>query len=421
MTAPAINGTPYARFGRLFIPADSVPTSPDAPTPVVADPIPPAVPVDQPAKVDPVPAESTPTAGQQLGPVTADEIRAKLAAGRDLVDAKRDDALARRRQEVEHRIALAEVEDLEADQQRSRRERAEETRESAKLTRYYRRAAGRGARARIRADIDRSVEMRTLRVARVRAATLAIGIPALLAFGAWSTAGVQAGVARLLGLNDGSAGWWAAWGVEPALLAVVALIIISRAVLESSGGSTDQRATRVEWTALLTSIALNMAGGWHGQGWSAAGGLIAHSIGPVGAAGVAYLIGLLLGYVAAARPWHDAPRLADLDLPMPTTGPVSAADSEAPPEVVNLRKLPTPPNAPETSPEAVGGLSETDRDLLHRVLMAIESRALGTAPSGWQIYQQVMNGRGDKARAYRVADIVRTWRPGQPAPLNAAA
>ncbi|MFD2768409.1 hypothetical protein [Micromonospora eburnea] len=416
MTAPTINGTAYARRGRLLVPADAVPdVRPETPEEISA----PAVADTASGQVDgpEVPAETQPRRRPRDDQETAEGLRERLAAGRARVDVQREDARDRRRQEIRHRIALAEVEDEEAAQRQARREQAEEARETAKLTRYYRQAASRGTRARIRADIDRSAEMRTLRVARVRTATLAIGISALTAFGAWSTAGVQAGMARLLDLDRWSAGWWAAWLVEPALLAVVALIIVSRAVLESAGGRTDERADRVEWTALTVSILLNLAGGWHAE-WSlsALGGLAAHSIGPVGAAGVAYLISLLLGYVASARPWQGAPRLDDLNLTVPHAGQPSDTAPKTPPEVINLRKLPTTATVLEAGSEASGGLSETDRELLYRVLGAIESRLLGPDPSGWQIYQRVMSARGDKARAYRVADLVRGWRPGGPVP-----
>lgn len=420
-----MNGTAYARRGRLLVPADVIPQMrPEVPeeisAPVVIDTV--SGQVDGPEDRPEASAETPPRRHPRNGRETAEDLRERLAAGRARVDVQRENARDRRRQEVRHRIALAEVEDEEAAQRQTRREQAEETRETAKLTRYYRRAASRGTRARIRADIDRSAEMRTLRVARVRTATLAVGISALTAFGAWSTAGVQSGVARLLDLKQWSAGWWVAWGVEPALLAVVALIIVSRAVLESAGGRTDERADRVEWTALTVSILLNLAGGWHAE-WSmsALGGLAAHSIGPVGAAGVAYLISLLLGYVAAARPWQGAPRLDDLNLIVSNAARPSDTGPEAPPEAINLHKLPTLTGASEAGSEATGGLSEADRELLYRVLGAIESRLLGPDPSGWQIYQRVMSARGDKARAYRVADLVRGWRPGQPAPLISGA
>ncbi|WP_433530360.1 hypothetical protein ACQPYA_30045 [Micromonospora sp. CA-263727] len=255
------------------------------------------------------------------------QLRSRLAGERALVDARREDTRARRAQDAEHRIALADVDERSAAVSRARRERARDAEETAALAALYRRAARDGERARIRADIGRSAEMRALRVALVQRVTLLAGVPILVAFGAWSTTGVQAGVARLLSLDGGSPGWWAAWVMEPALIAVVALIIIGRAVLRSSGGDTDRRADVAEWTALSMSLALNMAGGWHGSGWDALGAALAHSLGPIGAAGTAFLIGVFIDYATNARPWQGAPRLADLDLTgRPDPDPYHPAD-----------------------------------------------------------------------------------------------
>ncbi|MFI2664906.1 hypothetical protein [Micromonospora carbonacea] len=262
---------------------------------------------------------------------TAQELREQLDAARAVLTVERDDLLKRKRLDAEHRDALAEVAELTTSRTRARRERDRDEEEAAALAELYRRATRSGARARIRTDIDRSAEMRALRIARVRAATLWVGMPVLVAFGAWSTAGVQAGVVTLLGLDSGSAGWWAAWAVEPALITVVAAIIVGRAVLRASGGDTDWRATVAEWTALSTSIGLNLADGWTGTGVAALGGALAHSVGPAGAGGTAWLIGLFVSYVSAARPWEGAPRLADLDLTPPPAAP--AADRVARPEV----------------------------------------------------------------------------------------
>jgi len=261
---------------------------------------------------------------------TARELEQQLAEQRAVLGVQRDDDLTRRERDAHYRDALAEVQEQTAALDRERRARIREAEQDAALHQMYRRAARDGARARIRTDIQRTAEMRALRIARVRSVALLAGIPVLLAFGGWSTSGVQAGVVRILGLEPHSAGWWSAWGVEPALLTIVALIIIGRAVLLSSGGKTDWKAATAEWAALSTSVALNMAGGWHGEGWSAVGGALAHSVGPLGAAGTAFLIGLFDGYVAAARPWDGAPRLADLDLTPPDPAGGRPAPAPAP-------------------------------------------------------------------------------------------
>ncbi|MEU5549181.1 hypothetical protein ABZ738_05380 [Micromonospora sp. NPDC047793] len=280
--------------------------------------------------------------------LTAAELEAQLAEERAVITVQRRDLRERRKLDAEHRDALAEVEELTTTRRRARRERDRDEVEQTALAELYRHATRAGARARIRTDIQRSAEMRALRIARVRQATLYIGLPVLLAFGAWSTAGVQAGVVKLLGLEGGAPGWWAAWTVEPALLTVVAAIIIGRAILRSSGGDTDGRATVAEWTALGTSIALNMAGGWVGTGLDAFGGALAHSVGPLGAAGTAWLIALFDSYVTRAKPWEGAPRLADLDLTAP--GPTGvdlrpAATVEGPDDLTALVEATAPTTA----------------------------------------------------------------------------
>ncbi|MFB6397968.1 hypothetical protein [Polymorphospora lycopeni] len=283
---------------------------------------------------------------------SADSLRAGLLEAREVIGVRREDARARRAQDAEHRVAIADVDERAAAAARARRERVRDADESAALAELYRRAARSGARARVRADIERSAEMRALRVARVRQVTLLAGIPVLAAFAAWSTTGVQAGVVRLLGLEPGTAGWWAGWAMEPALITVVALIIIGRAVLRSAGGDTDWRADVAEWTALALSLALNLAGGWHGDGFlTALGGGLAHSVGPIGAAGTAFLIGVFDSYATAARPWDNAPRLADLNLTIPAPVPAHGepAAPVTPPTPVPAPVVELPP-APEPTP-----------------------------------------------------------------------
>jgi hypothetical protein len=250
-------------------------------------------------------------------------LREQLAAERDLQTVQREDVWARRATAVQHELALAAVDEQETGAKRARRERVRDALEADELAALYRRAASSGTRARIRALIQGSAEMRALRIAKVRTVALWAGLPVLAAFAAWSTTGVQAGVVRLLDLDDRSASWWASWAMEPALIAIVALIIIGRAVLSSSGGKTDWRATVAEWSALGLSLALNIAGGWHG-GWDGLATALPHAIGPLGCAGTAFLIGLFDSYVTDARPWDDAPRLEELGLIPDTSSPVPA-------------------------------------------------------------------------------------------------
>ncbi|MBN1173776.1 MAG: hypothetical protein JXA67_16510 [Micromonosporaceae bacterium] len=254
-------------------------------------------------------------------PDDADALDTRLHGERALADVRRHDDLARRTSTLDHRIALDDLAERKRAAARVRRERAQDVSDASELSRLYRKASRAGTRAMLRSQIEASAEIRALRVASVRRWTLRIGVPILGAFAAWSTAGVQLGVARTLGLSASSAGWWAAWAVEPALMTIVVLTIVVRAVLQSSGGHTDGRLTSVEWAALATSVALNLAGGGVSLSGSGVVAGVAHSVGPLGAALTAYLIGVIDGYVSAARPMEGAPTLASLGLAGVLTDP----------------------------------------------------------------------------------------------------
>lgn len=270
------------------------------------------------------------------GIATARDLRGRLSADRDVVAVTREHEWVRLAQDTQHDIRLADVTEHAKNAKRSRKQRAKDAAETAKLADLYRTAKSAGARARIRAEMYASAEMRALRLTKMRKVVLAAGLPVLLAFALWSTTGVQAGVVRLLHLDEGDPSWWSAWGVEPALIAIVALIIIGRAVLRTSGGDTDKRADLAEWTALLTSLALNIFGGWDG-GLAALGGAVAHSLGPLGAAGTAFLMGLFDTYIARADPWAGAQRLADLGFDTaPDTQPAGGDDTLQLPPVAQL-------------------------------------------------------------------------------------
>ena len=274
----------------------------------------------------------------------AQQLSQRLGADRDVVQVGRHDEVARELGEATHEVDLARVRQWRTTARQARRQQAKDTAEQARLDALYRRASREGHRAKIRATILASAEMRALRLARVRTVTLIVLLPVLLAFAGWSTTGVQAGTVRLLGLQDQSPAWWAAWGVEPGLITIVAWIIIVRAILHSCGGRTDWRATAVEWTALGMSLVLNIVGGWHGD-WSWAGlgtglaGALPHTVGPLGCAGTAFLIGLIDHYVSTARPWDGADSvdklLHEIDVDRPQIPQV--------PPVPQLLTAPVPP------------------------------------------------------------------------------
>jgi len=173
-------------------------------------------------------------------------------------------------------------------------------------------------------------------------------------------------------------------------------------------------------------VALNMLGGWSTSvdGWSdvpgAVGEALGHAVGAVGAAGTAWLIGVLVDYTAAARPWDGAPRLADLDLPVDRPGGDPAAGLTV---LSGGRPDTLPDTLPDARPDAINrpkhpsgdrpadGLSAADRALLADVQEAIRTGRLGPDPSAHAIRMVVMGGRGDKSRAMRIRDAVAGWRP----------
>lgn len=311
-------------------------------------------------------------------PVTAQQLAATLRADREILHTRRDhrvkarldmvgyrDALARIREEAarrrdERRLARAERRENAAAARAARREARRDRAEQRRLAELYRAAAVSGERARLAVAIRGSVEARRHRVDQVRAATLKVGLPVLGAFAAWSTVGVHAGVVGLLGASPGSAWWWGAWFIEPALIAVVAGVIVARAVLRASGGDVDWRAHVAHWGALATSILLNLAGHWPtaftGPEVTAA---IAHSVGPLGAATVAWLIGVMDDYVTAARPEEGARTLAELGVQRERVAAhAPAAASEVPGPASPSAPAVEPP-APATEPEPAAETEET--------------------------------------------------------------
>src|SRR5690606_38433439 len=97
---------------------------------------------------------------------------------------------------------------------------------AAELGRLMRETRAAGERARIAAAVARSGEARAVRLDRTRKLNLAALIPVLGGFGAWSTAGVQQGGARLMGATTADPTWWALWALEPVLIGVVVWVII---------------------------------------------------------------------------------------------------------------------------------------------------------------------------------------------------
>lgn len=311
-------------------------------------------------------------------PVTAQQLAATLSADREILHTRRDhrvksrldmvgyrDALARIREEAarrrdERRLARAERRENAAAAKAARREARRDRAEQRRLAELYRAASVSGERARLAVAIRGSVEARRHRVDQVRAATLKAGLPVLAAFAAWSTVGVHAGVVGLLGAAPGSAWWWGAWFIEPALIAVVAGVIVARAVLRASGGDVDWRAHVAHWGALAVSILLNLAGHWPtaftGPEVTAA---IAHSVGPLGAATVAWLIGVMDDYVTAARPEEGARTLTELGVQRERVAAHTPAAAAEVPGPASPSAPAVEPPAPATEPEPAAETEET--------------------------------------------------------------
>jgi DNA-binding transcriptional ArsR family regulator len=205
--------------------------------------------------------------------------------------------IAEIRQRLERQEAMATVRSAYA---RRRADRRARERQAA----IRRRALLAGEVAAARAEVAGSGEARAEQVRTTRTLALCLLLPVMVAFGAWSTAGVQAGMVAMLGLAADSPAAAMAWAVEPALLGTVAGIIVIRARLQAAGGDLDERARTVEFGALTISVVLNMAGHWPTEFTGAAVASVAgHALGPIGAAGAAYMLAVVQDGVADADPW----------------------------------------------------------------------------------------------------------------------
>jgi hypothetical protein len=252
--------------------------------------------------------ERIPTADPPV-PESLDERLSRERADREVL---RQDQIARRRADLANEITdgdLVEERSVVASERRIRTSRREQV---AQLREAYMEARIAGSRARIQAEMGRSAEVRALRLERLGRWVLMIGIPVLVGFGVWSTAGVQAGVDRLLGLESWSAYWVASWGVEAALITFAAGLIIFEAIIRLCGGEVSWWVHAGEAGALSLSIMLNLAG-MERVDWSRPGELAVHSIGPLGAAGTAFMIGVLMQCIARTDPWSTAPSIADME------------------------------------------------------------------------------------------------------------
>ncbi|RJL20198.1 hypothetical protein [Bailinhaonella thermotolerans] len=163
--------------------------------------------------------------------------------------------------------------------------------------------------------------MLALRDQRVRRVATAMTMGAASVALAVSSIGVQASVAKALDLEAHSVGWWAAFGVEPALslplLAAVAVQAYSamRGTVVDRKSPQGRRLARVEALLLGLTLILNC--------WPAfVGGfdllsLVVHSLGPIAAVTAIWVLPTLWQVLAAL----PLPRSSAAALTGPTAGP----------------------------------------------------------------------------------------------------
>lgn len=251
--------------------------------------------------------------------LTARIKHAKIAAARlddeeGTAETLRSRELSTRRSRQSHEIAVSGLEDEAAAIAWTRKEQRLDAREASALRALLRRATVTGTRHRITHRLKNSGELRALRLQRTRMVSLLVLLPVLLAFAAWSTIGVHTGAVGLLDAAPGTGAWWAAWALEPAMITVVAGIIIVQAVIRSSGGDLDWRAEAIKWGALLISIILNLSGAWPDSGTTAAiAATVLHSLGPIACALTAVLVSVIDDAVQKARPFEGVESVTQLD------------------------------------------------------------------------------------------------------------
>ena len=224
--------------------------------------------------------------------------------------------LRRLTDEIEHQLAVHDVEERRQAAEQARQSRAQSREDLTRLYEEYRRALVAGTTRHWQSVIHRSGEARALRLHHLLLWVIGVGLPVLIACAAYASTGVQAGLARWLDLEPGTPRWWASWLVEPAFATVVCGIILFKAVIVSCGGATDWKLEVVKWGFLGGSIALTVADHpavFHASGWiPAIGYAVMLSLGSIATAVVAWLMGLMIRYISEADPWRGASSVADL-------------------------------------------------------------------------------------------------------------
>lgn len=194
------------------------------------------------------------------------------------------------------------------------------------------------------AALDQHPDVLAWRDQRVRKLVTGMTLSAAGIALAASSIGVQASVARALELEHGTVGWWAAFGVEPALSLPLLAAVAVQAYAAMRGRMVDRRSPegrklmRTEAVLLGLTLVLNC---WPAlTGTFDPLGLVVHALGPIAAVTAIWVLPTLWAILAAL--------------------PVGAADSTAPSTTSTTDPAPTP------SPGRGGQGSPTASDLQWR-------------------------------------------------------
>jgi hypothetical protein len=239
-----------------------------------------------------------------------------------------------------------------------------------------------------RRRLESNVAVRALKLGQRRRSRTLILWGVLLAAMAYTAVNVQKFAAGHAPAWD--AQWIVGWFVDPVLSALVIALLLTRGDLAAYGkpageSKWDRRIVPlVEIGALLAALLMNVAPTIADHSpWET---VALHIVIPLAAVAAALALPIV------QRRYADA--IASL----------YADPSEASPAPINL-----PERAAE--PAATDDLSPEDRKVLEAVRTALDAGDLEPAPSGYAIYRRVMGGKGDKARAYRVAAALQSYRP----------
>lgn len=297
-------------------------------------------------------------------PEQVTELAERLAIQRKLDNVRREDAKFRRAANARHREEIADVDEWAGLSRSGRASRRRAANRAQKLSDLYHTTANEGRRAAIEAQIKLTGEYRAVTLHRVNRYSMLVLFPMMIAFAAWSTAGVREGMKTLMHFTDGTMTGYTAWGLEPCLIGLVAVIIIARHHIKASGGTTDKKIDCIEYIALGTSVLLNIVGGWpelSGTGLAGfASGLtvaLPHAIGAIACAVIASLIGLISGYVTAAKPWKNSKRIDDLGFDTDEIDRIQISVEQderpqSPVETTETKRVVQEPSAPE-NPAAI--------------------------------------------------------------------